>query len=233
MEKKVRAEFLRTPNTVCQPDPRSRFFGIQHDAAPYGGKAFEGHYSAIAPITLHPGVPEEIVIQFETARNIYFYAWFVYRFYPVAESQAYTCLEFALRVRLEGEMVEAGLKKREFGFTLRKYLTYAVKRGYIRNEDFEVWREGVWRRARDRHCIESIKEMERLDLKEMAVDESKIEVKDEDKAIDYVAILLETIPRRRNHYAHGSNTLHKGVLGTFRIVSEIINKLWPDTALPG
>lgn len=204
-------------------------FGIDHDTGPYGGKAFEAHYSAVAAITLHSGVSEDIVIQFETAKNIYLYAWFVYRFYPVAESQAYACLEFALRERLEGEMIDAGWTEREFGFTLRNYLTYAAKRGYVQNGDFEVWRMGVRMRARHRHFFETITEMERLGLTEMEVDESAIEVKEEDKASDYVGILLDSIPYMRNHYAHGSKTLRKGALVTFRIVSEIINKLWPIT----
>ena len=226
MEKKARAEFLRTPETVCQPDPRSRFFGIPHDDGPYGGKAFEEHHRAISAFTLHSGVPEDILIQFETAKNIYLYAWFVYRFYPVAKSHAYACLELALRERLEPEMVEAGWEKREHGFGLRNYLKFAAKKGYIRNEDFEVWRQGVLIRARDRHFFESVEEMERLGLTEMEVDESKIEIKEEDKESDYVGILLESIPYQRNHYAHGSKSLHKTVLGTFRIVSEIINSLW-------
>ena len=38
-------------------------------------------------------MPREIVLQFETARNVYLYAWFVYRFYPVSEHQCLACLE--------------------------------------------------------------------------------------------------------------------------------------------
>jgi hypothetical protein len=226
MDKRKRAEFLRTLETVCQPDPRSHYFGIPHDDGVYGGEAFEQHHNGISAFALHSGVPEDIIIQFETAKNIYLYAWFVFRFYPVAQSQAYACLELAMHERLEQEMLAAGWKKREFGFGIRNYLKHAVKKGYIKNEDFEVWRKGVLIRARARYMYESFEEMERLGLTEMEVDESKIEVRDEDKASDYVGVLLKSIPYQRNHYAHGSKTLHKTVLGTFRIVSEIINKLW-------
>lgn len=39
-----------------------------------------------------------------------------------------------------------------------------------------------------------------------------------------------TSPVSRNHYAHGSTALHKTVLGTFRIVSEIINAVYATNA---
>ena len=200
---------------------------MPQDEGPYGGRAFETHHSRIAAITLHSGVPEDIIIQFETAKNIYLYAWFVYRFYPVSQSHAYACLELAMRERLEEEMLAAGWKKREHGFGLRNYLKYAAKRGYLQNDDFEAWRQGALSRARYRHFTESISEMERLHISEMEVDELDIEIKAEDKAWDYVSSLLESVPDQRNHYAHGSKTLHNGVLGTFRIVSEIVNTLWP------
>jgi hypothetical protein len=43
------------------------------------------HHEQISRYALHAGLPQEIVEQFEMARNVYLYAWFVYRFYPVAE----------------------------------------------------------------------------------------------------------------------------------------------------
>lgn len=230
MDKKLHAEFLRTPETVCQPDPRNHYFGIPHDDGPYGGKAFEEHHGSIADITLHAGIPGDIVIQFETAKNIYLYAWFVYRFYPVSQSQAYACLELAMHERLEEEMVAAGWKRKEHGFGLRNYLKYAAKQGYIQNEDFDVWHQGALMRARMRQEYESFEEMHRLGLTEMEIDESNVEIKEEDKAVDYVGILLESIPKQRNHYAHGSKMLHKTVLGTFRIVSEIINAVYATNA---
>lgn len=81
-----------------------------------------------------------------------------------------------------------------------------------------------------RQEYESFQEMHRLGLTEMEIDESNVEIKEEDKAVDYVGILLESIPKQRNHYAHGSKMLHKTVLGTFRIVSEIINAVYATNA---
>jgi hypothetical protein len=103
-------DYLRTPDTVCKPDIRSPMASFL-DEQPL---TVEYQYSAVADICLHKGVPEDIRVQFETTKNLYLYAWFVYRFYPVAEHHAYTCLELALHERFEPEMLAAGEKKGEF-----------------------------------------------------------------------------------------------------------------------
>lgn len=179
-------------------------------------------------MTLHDDVPEEIVIQFETAKNLYLYAWFVYRFYPVAQSQTYACLEFAMHRRFEQEMLNAGCEKKikDHGFGLRKYLEFARDQEYLLNEDFEAWRQQVRVRAEERHFREDIAEMKRLGLSEMEIDESKIEITDADRDIDYLSDVFESMLYLRNHYAHGGNSLHSQVLGTFRVACEIINKVW-------
>jgi len=41
--------------------------------------------------------------------------------------------------------------------------------------------------------------------------------------VEYLEILLKTIPQLRNHYAHGSTSLFESVLHTFEIVSELLN----------
>ena len=85
----------------------------------------------------------------------------------------------------------------------------------------------TWVRAKERHVIESIKEIQRLGLDQMEIDESRIEMAAQDHARDYLATLLESISFLRNHSAHGSTSLHNQVLGTFQVVSEIINRLRP------
>lgn len=231
MNNKTVAEFLREPETVCQPDPRNRHFGASPE-----GKGLEDHHRAIAAITLHDDVPEDIVVKFETAKNLYLYAWFVYRFFPVAQSQVYACLEFALHQRFEQEMLKTGWtgernkkqKKRRHGFGLAEYLEFAGEKEHLSNDDFEAWRLQVQERARHRHSVESIEEMERLGLTEMNVDEVAIEVSEEDRAFDYASDLFKSMVNLRNHYAHGGNSLHSQVLGTFRVAAEIINKVWSE-----
>ncbi|MBI3430121.1 MAG: hypothetical protein HY050_08740 [Actinobacteria bacterium] len=210
-------DFLRSPDNVCKQDSR-------------GWIAIEDQHSRVEKLQLHSGVPEDVRVQFETTKNIYLYAWFVYRFYPVAQHHAYTCLEFALRERFESELIADGKKKRKFGPGLKALLSYAVKKGYLKNEHFEVWRNQTRVRAWQRSLYEQMDEMERLGLEKMEFDETRIEIKDVDRDHEYLAILLKTIPWLRNHYAHGSKTLHNQVLITLQIVSEIINQIYPESS---
>jgi hypothetical protein len=62
------------------------------------------------------------------------YAWFVYRFHPIAEQQALATLEFALRERLI--LLGAIGRNDEWVPGLRKLLKDATARGLIGNERF-------------------------------------------------------------------------------------------------
>src|SRR6266508_6112482 len=94
------SDSLRSPDRICHPDPRTlslaridRRTGLSRSTTP------EDQYEAVAYFVLNASVPEAVAIHFETAKNLYFYAWFVFRFYPLAEQQALGSLEFALRER--------------------------------------------------------------------------------------------------------------------------------------
>lgn len=215
-------DYLRTPETVCNPDIRSP------TTAFLTGKPLmvAYQYDRVSNINLHKRVPEDIRIQFETAKNLYLYAWFVYRFYPVADHHAYTCLELALRERFEPELV-AKEKKREFGPGLKQLLEYAAKNGYLKNENFEVWRRHAEQRAKRRTEEEIWEEATRRGLNEITFHETPpFEIKDEDRDHKYIEPLIEGIPSARNHYAHGSTSLHDHALGTIRLVAEIINQIF-------
>jgi len=221
-------DFLRSPQNVCRPDQRNEDFVVLSDTG-FRPKQLEDQHGAVARLVLHNGVPEGIRIQFETTKNLYLYSWFVYRFYPVAQHHAYTCLELALRECFESAMLAAGEPKREHGPGLKRLLTYAIEKGLLKNENFEVWRHRTRVNAKMRTMYEEIEEMGRLGLDRMELDESKVEIKDVDRNHDYLTILLETIPYLRNHYAHGSKSLHNQVLGTVQIVAEIINQIFPKS----
>ena len=214
---------LRTPDTVCQPDarsPKSDFLTGQPLTVEY-------QYSAISELVLHDGVPEDIRVQFETTKNLYLYAWFVYRFYPVAKHHAHTCLEFALRKRFETEMLALGEKKREFGPGLKKLLSHAIESGCLKNENFSIWRRRTESRAQQRTEYEILEEMRRNNLEEVTYDPDQYEIKDVDCDHDYLGIILKTTPWLRNHYAHGTSSLDNQALGTIRLVAEIVNQIYP------
>lgn len=215
-------DYLRTPETVCKPNTRSPTTSFLTDQP----MTIEYQHSAVADISLHKSVPDDIRIQFETTKNLYLYAWFVYRFYPVAKLHAYTCLELALRLRFGPELLASRKHKSGIGPGLKQLLSYAVKNGILENENFEVWRHRTKINARQRTLSENFNEMDRLRLKEMIFDETQIEIKDEDRNHDYLATILETMPWLRNHYAHGTESLDNQVLGTIRLVAEIINQIY-------
>ena len=115
---------LRTPENALQPDDRVRLLGRG---------TLEEHHAVVSAWTLHDGVPQEVREIFETARNLYLYSWFVYRFQPVAWFWSWTAVEAALRLRAE---IAPGQRA-----TLAGLLASARTKGWIRAEGFARFRE--------------------------------------------------------------------------------------------
>lgn len=219
-------DYLRSAEMVCKPDRRSPTTSFLTNQP----ATVEDHRDRVAEYILHNGVPNDIRVQFETTKNLYLYAWFVYRFYPVAKLHAYTCLELALRERFEAEVVASRVIASEFKPSLRALLSFSVKNGHLKNEHFAVWRHRTEMRAQQRTELERFAEMERLNLNEMTFDDSNYEITEEDRDHDYLAAILESTPGLRNHYAHGSSSLDNQALGTIQLVAEIINQIYPMEA---
>lgn len=187
------------------------------------------HHADIAKILLSPNVPTDVVIQFETAKNLYLYAWYVYRFYPVAEHQALTCLELGLRERIGESLPAEYLPPRRspsYVPTMRPFLEYAIDSGLIKNEAFRRWREIVQRRAESRYREEQITEMIKAGHESCEFRYEKVVPNEQDKDFDYLAILKKVLPGIRNSFAHGSTNLSNQVLGTFELVQEILDQLY-------
>lgn len=219
-------EALRIPEIVYQPDPRSR----KTDFLTGEPLTIAYEHEAIAEVTLHNGVPRNIWTQFETTRNLYLYAWFVYRFYPVAEHRAYACLELALRERYEAEVTATSrTKAKKILQGLKSLLEYAVQQGHVKNEGFSLWRHHTVLRAKQRTHDELWAKTLNEGRAEMIYDEDAFEITDVDRNHDYLLVILNTIPNLRNDYAHGSNTLHNKVLYSITLVSEIINQIYDAT----
>lgn len=219
------AELLRSPENTSLPDPRNEGFVV---FSPEGTRPFTliDHHSHIVSLELHSGVPETVRFHFETTKNIYLYSWFVYRFYPVALHYSLVSLEFALRERFEAEMIALGEEKREHGPGLKRLLRFSIEGGHLKNEDFGVWRHMTEMRARHRTSQEITEKMIRENLTEVEYDEDDFEIKAIDRDHEFVKPLIDLFPNLRNHYAHGSRTLHNQALVTIQIVSEIINQIF-------
>ena len=229
IEQKYDLEGLRPAEHVCEPDSRNTMFvRIERTNGSSRPMELADHHELISAYVLHAGVPQEIVLQFETARNVYLYAWFVYRFYPVAEHQCLACLELALRERLKQE-IRAGKIKGKMP-TLRPLLKYAVDHGLVKNEGFSAWQNRGEIRSRARVEMEKIREASEKNLTEFTWDESDIQITAEDLDWDYVKMLPDLLPMLRNDYAHGNTDLHNWALRSFQIVTEIINQLYQPPA---
>lgn len=219
-------ERLRHSNYVCAPDPRSVSFAVLDDElGDFRPMEVRDNYRAIAEYKLNDAVPDDIVVHFDTARNLFVYAWFVYRFYPVAEHQVLSCLELALRERYEKE-IPKGAHKRSKIPDLKALLRYAVDKGDVQNEGFKRWHEASERRAQTRYEYEKIQEMRDKGLSQIDLDFSEVKITDADRNLGYVQDLIKILPMFRNNYAHGNKMLHNQVLGTIQLVSEIINQIY-------
>jgi len=223
---------IRTPDHLCDPDPRTRYFvRLDPETGVTRPLSQSDQYQSIAAYTLSNAVPEDVRILFDTARNLYLYAWFVYRFHNVAEQQVFACLEMALRKRLKEEIPlpdEYWPRRRERPPSLRPMLRYVIDRGYIQNEGFRTWRDRGIIRSRQRYELEKLREMEENGLESIELDYSEVVVTAEDSQdYDYLSVLLKYISNTRNDYAHGSELLHNRVLHSFEVVSELINQLFP------
>jgi hypothetical protein len=218
------ADCLRSPEAAMAPDVRTSM--VIGQATP----SLAAHHAEIDAIRLSATVPESIAIQFETARNLYLYAWHVYRFYMVAKVQALTTLELGLRTCLPERLPEPYQwwpKQREP--MLAGMLSYAIDQGLIKNEGFQRWHDATEQNARQRHSSETLKTMIDQRLEMMAYDEkAPVEITPEDQRWDLVAVLRESLPYQRNKLAHGSTALTSQVQGTIELVAEILGQLYPS-----
>lgn len=218
-------EHLKPLAAIFSPDPRSDNQAVLDILKP-GATGIDEHHACVDRLKLANSVPESLIVQFETAKNLYLYAWFVYRFFPVAEHHALNVLELALRTRFP--VLPKKYWDKSWKPTLRPLLKFAVNSGAVVNEGFRRWHDQVAFRARERYSNEKRFEMLERDLQRIELDYSNAVPNEQDQEWDYLPILLEVLPEIRNSYAHGSTLLHNQVLGTLELVCEIVNQLYEE-----
>ena len=113
---------LKNSSSLLYPDLRS------------GGMTITDLHNMVQPIVLTESVPAVIVDQFDTARNVFVYSWFVYEFTMLAEQQCYCALEMALRHRLDPATKPNTTKSPG----LHQLLKRATAQGVLRRQDFEI-----------------------------------------------------------------------------------------------
>ncbi|MFS2105622.1 hypothetical protein [Ralstonia sp. Ralssp135] len=217
---------LRAIDTLCEPDPRSAGRGLVDEAGNVRAIELLDHLESVTQLSLSEDVPDTVRVHFDTARNVLVYTWFVYRFYAVAEQQALTSLEFALRERLESGRfaTPAPLSRKLRGLSDR--LAEARKQGLIDSATLPRAADWALERARHRFQLEQVDRMTRLGLCSLEVDDSRVQPSPEDLQHDWIETFILYLPKVRNMYAHGTETLHPGVLRTFEIVRDLIGQLF-------
>ncbi len=213
------SDALRDLSNVLQPDARSPLPAVPGAGGLVSG-GLEIHLAEIQRYRLRPEVPVGIRIHFETAKNLYLYAWFVYRFYMAADQYVYSTLELALRTRLHPDLADDEWKP-----MLRKMLDEAIDQGLLSKRKFSRVVLLAKARARSRQSRELIDRMNAGGLKSVQVSDD-VEILEEDYAFDALDIWKDNIPYSRNLHAHGTTSLWPSVLTTFEIVSEMINQLY-------
>lgn len=235
------ADGLRSVDRLSTPDARMRHFVIA-EAGSFRSISQDDRHLSIASFELRPEVPREVRVHFDTARNLYLYAWFVYRFHVIAEQQALASLEMALRLRLIdctalpadgtfgiGPLRKAAdsvgaerLKKRGLSSLLKS----ASENGFISNDRCASRLRWAQDMAYHRVRAEQLNHMIRSGQSEMTVpDEVPVPTLDE-LAHDWIGDFIDSLPRLRNTYAHGSSMLHPSVLRTFDVVANLTNQLF-------
>lgn len=91
---------LKPFDQILEPD------SIQRECARYNrvtgarrDRTLRDHYSGIESISLMQSVPESVRQQFDAARNLLLYSWFVYSFIPIAQLHAFSSVEYAIRIK--------------------------------------------------------------------------------------------------------------------------------------
>jgi hypothetical protein len=181
---------------------------------------FDDLYKRMSELTLNSTVPEDIRTGFDTARNLYLYSWFVYRFLTVAELQAYAAFEYALGKRIENE--SAGRVR-----GLNNRFDFAIKKGWLRAEGVRRYQQSAKRR---KEFAEEQEQLYKDYLKHEDGWRSPDSRTEAEHAAEYLQNLKSGIPKLRNSIAHGNPMLHGRAGLTLEICCDLINQLFPEKA---
>ena len=194
---------LKHPDQLMEPDPRNTRSGQSLDGWPRP-LSVQLLHGAISQLELSPDVPEDICGRFETVRNLFLYAWYVYDFTMPAILYGQTIVESAIREKCKRENIKISDR-----IGLSGLLKIAIHHGWLKNSTFSRTQEMF---------------VPSLDLERGMTYTPKYKPEDQ----DYCEVIAETIPSNRNHLAHGHTALESPgmAFGTLELCAEIINALF-------
>ncbi|NRA22576.1 MAG: hypothetical protein HRU05_19055 [Oceanospirillaceae bacterium] len=119
-------EELKKLEEIDQPDVRNLFYSIINtetgESRPFD---ITDLYASVKAVELSAKVPEDVISQFNVARNLAIYSWHSYSFNQTSEMQSFSVVEMALKDRLG---------KHKYGF--RGLIKKAVNIGLIKDVGF-------------------------------------------------------------------------------------------------
>ena len=163
---------------------------------------------------LNAAVPETVRRQFETAKNLMLYSWFVFEFHTIAELQAYASLELALRTRFPDAKQKRRRKEREVmePLPLGPLLQMAVKEGVIVAETLPAWERAKF-------------------VGEWYQKQYNMQPSVQQTSAEWLQKMIEYIPNFRNTLAHGNPRLYlEASLRQLELCVDLINPLFPSPA---
>lgn len=207
---------LKELKDVCLPDIRNQYFNF----------TLEDIHYVLERINLNRSAPENVQTQFETAKNLALYSWFVYRFHQISEMAAYTAMEMGLREKYSQEEPEIDAKKLT-RMTMKPLLDEAKKRKWLENDKFP----SLYARAKYAAQIEKAREQEKThdfdSMPSMPIEEpTEAEITEVMKSFDLASVVLDNTYKLRNSLAHDLTKMAPDSLGTLSLVSEVINQLY-------
>lgn len=204
-----KCELFRDLEDVCKPDKRMKYFCADEFCTNLLSDDIKYQRNIISGLVLPDYVPDEIYIRYDTAKNLFLYAWFVYRFHNVAELHLYSTLEMALRLRYGDEAKseheeyvrgKSGKHRKKYNPTLHSLLCFTVNHGYIVASDFEAYNVSFGQESGGTSSSEQ-----------------------EDRFLqNFVGI----VPKFRNDLGHGSITLHPDIQRSFTMVRDVLVKIF-------
>lgn len=214
---------------ITTVDVRNTYFALRNritgETRP---QELKDHYDSVTRFNINYAAPETVRSRFNTAKNVLLYTWFVYDFYPVAELQALSALELALRERIGEKELKKLKKKKPLG--MRTFIEYAADNKWIKNEDFSAYHRAPMEQARNDYLSRKAEEMHAKGLDSIEIDYGEIQMPAENTT-DYLGILMDTVHKIRNIHAHGETMLYPvSVWMTFEVCSDFINALFPEVA---
>jgi len=189
---------------LMHSDSRHEGWIVVDADAPAGERplTLKDRYDTVAGWELSEAVPEGVRSAYNVARMLWVYGWFYWPFYTIASLHAILSLDMALLVRWCREDGISGPVKRSP--SLREMLERAVRERWITDEGI-AYAKGI--RASAREEYENYPPELRAVLGPNPWEESDQR---------YCNLLLESIPKLRDAFAHPKNYWHG--LSTFSLM---------------